>query len=240
MLLAGVAGLWASQERLFSLDQADRQSLMIFSLVLIWIAGFIFCYGVRAFRAGIFPVLFLLLMIPIPAFFLDRVIFALRKGSAECTDVIFRMAGVPVFMNGFVFSLPGLNIEIARECSGIRSSQALFIVSLLAGHVFLRTAWRKLSLVLVIVPLVIVKNALRIATIALLSVYVDRSFIHGDLHRYSGIPFSAFSLAILIPLLWWLQRSERRMTRPEDEVPAALPERSFAEEDPLCLKEEVR
>ncbi|HEX5481094.1 MAG TPA: exosortase/archaeosortase family protein [Terriglobia bacterium] len=227
LLAAGAAGLLVSSESAFSLDPADRLTLTMLSLVLIWIAGFIVCYGFCAFRTAIFPLLFLLLMVPFPPFLLNKIIFALRKGSAECTAAIFRLTGMPYFMNGFEFSLPGLNIEIARECSGIRSSLALFIVSLLAGHVFLRSAWRKASLVLFIIPLVVVKNALRIATISLLSVYVDRSFIHGDLHRYSGIPFSIVSLALLIPFLWWLQRSENREAQPPA-APPALPGTALA------------
>jgi hypothetical protein len=52
----------------------------------------------------------------------------------------FKLFGVPVFRQGFRFSLPGVEIEIAKECSGIRSSVALYNTGLLIGHVFLPSA----------------------------------------------------------------------------------------------------
>jgi exosortase len=171
-------------------------------------AGFIICYGRRSFRAAIFPLLFLLLMIPIPPVLLDKTVLALQKGSAVVTYTLFKLLGVPVFWQQFKFSLPGVEIEIAEECSGIRSSLALFITSVLAGHVFLQSNWRKAIFSFLSIPVVIFKNAVRIVTISCLGVYVDPGFLHGRLHRYGGLPFSLVSLAILVPLLFALQRGE--------------------------------
>jgi hypothetical protein len=57
---------------------------------------------------------------------------------------------------------------------------------------------------------VIFKNAVRIVTISLLSVYVDDRFLYGRLHRYGGLPFSIVGLALLAPMLLILMRTERR------------------------------
>lgn len=205
----GMAGFCAGRASLLPLETTDHLAFMMLSLLLVWIGGFVCCYGLRAFRAAAFPALFLLLMIPIPDFLLNRIVYALQKGSAVVTYALFRMVGVPVLKQGFVFSLPGVNIQVARECSGIRSSLALLIASLLAGHFFLRSRWRKVSFSLIVIPITVIKNAIRIATISLLSVYVDRGFLTGRLHHDGGIPFSMIAVAILVPLLWLLQKSER-------------------------------
>lgn len=126
---------------------------------------------------------------------------------------LFKLLGVPVFWQHFKFLLPGVQIEIAEECSGIRSSMALFITSIVAGHLFLHSGWSKGLFSLLTVPVVIFKNAVRIVTISCLGVYVDPSFLHGRLHRYGGLPFSLISLAILAPLLLALQRGERSRTK---------------------------
>ena len=104
--------------------------------------------------------------------------------------------------------MPGVTIEIAKECSGIRSSVALVITSLLAGHLFLRSSWKKAVLTLTTVPLLIVKNGIRIVTLSLLSIYVDPGFLTGGLHRDGGILFFFLALALLTPVLWLLQKSE--------------------------------
>ena len=75
------------------------------------------------------------------------------------------------------FALPALAIEVAEECSGIRSSLALLITGLLAGHMLLRTPWTRTALMAAIVPIAIMKNAVRIVVLTLRSTYVDRGFI---------------------------------------------------------------
>jgi exosortase len=170
-----------------------------------------------------FPFLFLLLIVPIPAVLLDKIVFALQKGSAEMVDVLFRVAGTPVFRQGLRFSLPGIDIEIARECSGIRSSSALLIVGMLAGQVFLRASWRKVCLSLCTVPIVIFKNALRIVTLSWLGVYVNRGFLSGRLHHSGGLFFALLALGIILPILFVLQKSEGRPRREQPSQESNLP-----------------
>jgi exosortase len=176
----------------------------------MWIGVFVLCYGTRSCSAATFPLLFLLLIAPIPAVVLDKIVLVLQKGSAQMTYALFKLLGVPVLWQGFKFSLPGVEIVIAEECSGIRSSVAFFITSILAGYMFLQSSWRKVCLSFFTVPIVIFKNAVRIVTISWLGVYVDQGFLHGRLHQYGGLPFSLLSLAILAPLLLVLQKSETK------------------------------
>jgi exosortase len=167
------------------------------------------CFGARAFRRAAFPLGFLLLMVPIPRPWMKPVILGLQHGSAEFSALLFRLIHLPALRQDLRFSLPGFDIEIAEQCSGIRSSIALTITSMLAAHLFLGTWWRKLALVLITIPLVVFKNAVRIVTISSLGVYVSRSFLFGTLHRYSGLPFSLLELAILAPLLLRWHRRDK-------------------------------
>ena len=182
-------------------------SASIIGAVLILTGAFVVFYGHGALFAGLFPFLFLLLMIPIPASTMDRAVVALQKGSAGISYALFKLAGVPVFRDGLRFSLPGVNIEVAEECSGIRSSLSLFVSSILAGYVMLGSRWSRLWLTLLSIPVVIFKNAVRIVTISWLGVYVDRGFLFGNLHRYGGLPFSLLAIAILYLVLRLLQKS---------------------------------
>jgi exosortase/archaeosortase family protein len=97
---------------------------------------------------------------------------------------------------------------VAKECSGIRSTQALLITCLLAGHLFLRANWRRAALLVAAVPVLIIKNGVRIATLTLLAVRVDPSFLTGRLHHQGGFVFFALAMLILLPLLWLLQKTE--------------------------------
>ena len=208
LLAAGALVGWWGLAYAGSPSENDRLFITTSSLVLMWIGGFMVCFGWSAVRAGLFPVLFLVLMVPLPDPLLNAVVFSLQTGSAEVSHALFQLIGVPVFRTGFELALPGLTIEVAKECSGIRSSLALLFTSLLAGHLLLRSAGRKTALALITVPLLMIKNGIRIVTLSTLAIYADPSFLTGKLHSEGGFVFFLLALAVLAPVLWFLHRAE--------------------------------
>ena len=191
----------------------NQLSVHILALILIWMAGFVFLFGSQTLRNARFPFAFLLLTIPIPNFILDQLIYVLQKGSAEVAAVLFDWSGVPVLRDGFVFHLAHVNIEVARECSGIRSSLALLILAILVAHFYLDTFWKQAVLVIAGLFVMILKNGVRIVTLTLLASYVNPDFLYGRLHRQGGVVFFVLGLLLLVPLLWLLERSERKIPK---------------------------
>ena len=186
----------------------DRLTGYTLALATLLIAGFTMIFGRRSASNGRFSLLFLLLMVPLPDALLDYFIYWLQKGSADIAEMIFDLAGVPALRDGFVFHLAHLSIEVAKECSGIRSSMALLILALLVGHLFLRTFWKQALFVALGLVMMIVKNGIRIATLTILAQYVDSSFLFGRLHREGGVVFFLIGLLLLLPVFWLLQRGE--------------------------------
>ena len=196
-LLAYGVALW-QKEWLGANDFASLTTAA--SIVVVW-GGFVLIYGSRSFRAGRFPLLFLLFAIPVPRFLLDRFIYILQVGSTEVTQWLFDLTGTTYFRDGFTYQLANITIEVAKECSGIRSTLALIISCVVAGRLFLKSGWRQLILLVAILPITIFKNAVRILTLSLLAVYVDTRFITGGwLHHSGGIVF-------YIPSLWPTRRN---------------------------------
>jgi exosortase len=189
-------------------DPGNYLSIVTAGIVVSWLGGFLLCYGPRAVRAALFPLLFLAFTIPIPAAIVRSATLFLKTGSAETVAALFTLTGTPYYREGFVFSLPTFVIEIADECSGIRSSIALLLTALLAGHMFLETWWKKGILVLAVIPLALLKNGIRIVTLSLLARYVNPSFLTGQLHHEGGIVFFLLTLAIVMPLFTLLRNSE--------------------------------
>jgi exosortase len=191
-----------------TLDQNDFLAAITFSIVCIWIGGFAVCYGPRAFRAAVFPLLLLLLMIPLPTIVLQTATRFLQQGSTEITWWLLQALGQPSLREGFTIHMPTLTILIAEECSGIRSSLALFITCLLAAHMMLRSNWRRTVFVLLAFPVALLKNGIRIVTLVLLSIHVDMRFMTSSLHRDGGFVFFFISLLIMGLFLKILQKSE--------------------------------
>lgn len=208
LLLAGIGLLIAVGTVPSPATQDLRFSATILGFVLVLIGEFILCFGRQAFRAAIFPLFLLFLIVPIPPDVMDRAVLALQKGSADISYILFKLVRTPVFRDGFRFSLPGVDIEVATECSGIRSSLSLFLSSLLVGYLTLEAGWSRAAFTLLTIPVVIFKNALRIVTISWLGVYVDPGFFHGNLHKYGGLPFSLVAILILFFVLVALRKTE--------------------------------
>jgi len=188
----------------------DYLSLCMIGAVAWVIGSFIFVYGLKAFGKARFPLIFLVFTIPIPLFLLHPIIKALQYSSAEAANVVFKLSGTPYHRDGLIFELPGVAIRVAEVCSGIRSSLALFILSVITGHMFLRRFSRCAILALAVFPITIIKNAFRITTISLLANYVDIKFLTNHwIHSSGGIPFFAVALCFFIPCVWLLRRSEK-------------------------------
>jgi exosortase len=210
VILTGVALFWTATRGPMSWQGNESLSAAALAILLIWVGGFLSSYGLAAARAAAFPLLFLLLMIPLPERFLNWTIELLQRGSTEVSYLLFNLVGVPALRQGFVISVPGISIEVAAECSGIRSSLALLITCLLAAHLYLRTPWKIVAFILLVLPLSVIKNGIRIVTLTLLSLYVDPRFLTGSLHRDGGVVFFLLALLLLFPVFVLFERSERR------------------------------
>jgi exosortase len=195
-----------------------------FGLVLVWIAGFALAFGREALKAARFPLMFLLLFIPLPETLLNRVVYFLQKGSTEISALLFALTPLPVLREGFVFHLPRFSIEVARECSGIRSSIALLVIAILVGHFYLRTWWKQMVFVLAGFLVMIVKNGIRIVTLTMLATYVDPGFLYGNLHREGGVVFFMIGLLLMVPVFWILQTGPPTADLQPPKIPAPVVE----------------
>ncbi|HET8670149.1 MAG TPA: exosortase/archaeosortase family protein, partial [Candidatus Saccharimonadales bacterium] len=185
--------------------------LAIIAFVLTCWGIFLFFYGIKSFRVFSFGLLFLLCMVPFPAGVLHAIIVFLQRSAAEVTGMAFSLLGVPVLRDDIVFGLSNITIRIDEGCSAIRSALSLIITSIVAGHFSLRSLWAKLGVAVLMIPVAIVDNALRIVGLSLLANHVDKSFLKdGRLHDGGGYVMLALSMTILLVLISLLRRWERQ------------------------------
>src|ERR1700730_2209634 len=168
-------------------------SVSMLALVTWWVAAFVLCFGIRVSRLLLFPLCFLLWLVPIPEFALNRIVGFLQQGSALTAHLLLTASGVPVMQDGFVLSIPGVSVEVAKECSSIRSSLMFAGTRMGFSQPFLPSRWAKTAIVLAAIPLSVAKNGLRIFTLSMLATRVDPSFIEGRLHHQGGILLFALS-----------------------------------------------
>lgn len=162
----------------------------------------------------LFPILLLVTMVPFPDTWEAGIESFLQHGSADLTYPLFQLSGITVLRENLLFRLPGITLEVARECSGIRSSLVLFIVSLVGGYLFLESPWRRLILAVAVIPLALLRNAFRIFVIGFLCVQFGRHMIDSWIHHQGGPIFFALSMIPFLGLVWFLMRGDRKRPPP--------------------------
>ena len=194
----------------------DHLALLALSFLCCLAAGGFFFFGRDWMRAAAFPLAYLIFIVPMPDAMADALETASKFASAEAANLLFHISGTPFLRAGpVVFQLPNITLEVAQECSGIRSSWVLLLTSILAANLFLKTPWRRFALVAFVIPLAILRNGFRILVIGLLCVNVGPQMIHSVIHRRGGPVFFALSLIPLFLVLWWLRRGDARTRQPE-------------------------
>lgn len=191
---------------------APTQNSLFFagtSFLLFSIAAGLWWLGRRLVSKIAFPLGILFLSVPFPTRFEHGLEAFFQHASADFAGFLFQVSGTPVVRENLLFHLPHISLEVARECSGIRSSIVLFITSLAAGCLFLRSPWRRGILAAAVIPLAIIRNSLRIFTIGMLCVHIDPSMIHSWVHLKGGPLFFVLSLVPFFALLLWLRAAEK-------------------------------
>lgn len=187
----------------------DYCSVLSCAMMLFTAGIFLLCFGPAAFKKAAFPLFLLILAIPLPDFLLSRLTVLLRHYSTSATCWILGFFHIFPIREGFILTLPEITLEVAEQCSGIRSSIALLIISVLYGRYYLKTMVGRVLLVGVALVALPIKNGLRISSLTILSIYWDRSVLSGSLHTSGGMLFFGVSLVWVMLMLFLLAKLER-------------------------------
>lgn len=214
MVLVGIGVLclagWAAMASRGPLMANDRLAFLMGAFVSFFAAGVFNFMGTVFVRAVAYPLGLLIFMLPFPTPVRHALEVALQYGSAEAAYWLIKAAQIPVFRDGVVFVLPNITLQVAEECSGIRSSFVLFITGLMAGFLFLESPRHRLWFTLLTIPLGILRNGFRVLTLAFLCVHIDPALIHSPIHHRGGPIFFALSLVPFFALLLYWRKKELR------------------------------
>jgi exosortase C (VPDSG-CTERM-specific) len=214
-----LACYWLAVRSGWSLEPPDYLAATTLSLLLFLVAaGFIFL-GAKYLRNIAFPIAFLFFSVPFPMVVREVIETFFQHGSAEVAYAMLKVSGMPVLRVGTFFQLPGVPLEVARECSGIHSSVVLIITSLLATYLFLQKASSRWILMLAVVPLGLLRNGFRIFVISQLCVRYGPQMIDSPIHRKGGPIFFLLSLIPLFLLLKYLINREMREKQTNATIP---------------------
>ena len=155
--------------------------------------------GTRVVSLLLFPMAFLLMMVPLPQSVVNVVAFPLQLIAAEWAVAIMHLIGIPVLLDGNIIHLAGGDLFVAEACSGLRSLMALLTLGVVFAHFFRRGSLAlQCLLVASTIPIAIVVNSLRVALTGILAHEYGQESAGGFIHEFQGM--ITFSLAFLILL----------------------------------------
>jgi exosortase len=168
-----------------------------FSLLFLLAGLAVLFRGWIFFRALLFPVAFLVMMIPIPAIVFNQITFPLQLLASQIASAILPLLGVPILREGNILALPAMALEVADACSGIRSLMSLATLAIIYGYLMEPRVSIRVALTAAALPIAIIANSLRVVVTGLLVQYWDPDKAEGFFHEFQGWLMFVASLAML-------------------------------------------
>ena len=165
--------------------------------MIVLIAGLVwYLLGTAALRRLAFPLLFLLFMAPLP--FVEPLSVPLAQFTGVIAAGVVRLFGVPISVNGTQVTLPNASLVVGAQCSGLRSIVSLLTLVALVVFLVEGSGRRKALLALSSIPIAILGNVLRVASLlGVAHVWgADAGFKY--YHDYSSIVFFLSALVLLL------------------------------------------
>jgi exosortase len=194
---------------IFIIGQLGAELFLARSSMLLALAGLIVLFlGWSHFRALLFPLAFLVLMVPIPTIIFNQITFPLQLLDSRLAATILPWLGVPVFREGNIINLPAMPLNVAEACSGIRSLMSLTTLAIIYSYLMDRRMVVRVVLTLASIPIAVAANSLRIIGTGLLVQYWDPDKAEGYFHASWGLFIFVIALVMLyllhqaICLIW--------------------------------------
>jgi len=148
-------------------------------------------------RAMAFPLLFLLLMIPLPYVIYYKLTFPLQLESSKLTASLLTGLGMPVVRSGNVIDLEGYSLEVVTACSGLRSMMSLGTLAVFMTDFFRFGVRGNIVLVALSIPIAVIANTVRLLLTAIVSAVSGAEAADSFLHGLSGVVVFLSGLVLL-------------------------------------------
>ncbi len=154
-------------------------------------------YGFRT-KHLFFPFLMLVFIVPLPEFINNLLTFKLKLLASSISVEMFRLAGLSVFLEGNVIDMGIEKLQVVDACSGLRYFMSLIVISLLVGYLFTKGWWRRIIILLLVIPLSSFVNGLRIFVMGMLINNGMKEYTEGVYHDLNGVIVFMVAGALLV------------------------------------------
>jgi len=167
-----------------------------FSMIIV-LAGFVLCfYGKNVLQVILFPIIFLVFMVPLPVVTLINISFQLKLLSAHMATMMLNVINMHAVQQGSYILTEHASVLVEDVCSGLRSLVALMALGALFAYWLRAGKVKKTVLFLSSIPIALITNMLRIMFLAIVSEFWGTKYVPGLVEDLAGL--SVFLLAFLL------------------------------------------
>ncbi len=178
----------------------DVKTVGAYSLILFIWGSLYFLWGRAVSRTVLFPIGFLIFMVPVYDGVIDPISLHLKLLVAKLATWVLDASGILVVVReGVMIHMPSGSLEVADPCSGIRSLVALFAMGALLAYLHRGRLWERLAIVLTVAPIAVVANLSRVIMLCLITERWGTDAVESQLvHTLAGILVYIVALACLV------------------------------------------
>jgi exosortase B len=156
-------------------------------------------YGVQVLRQLWFPLLFLVFMVPLPGAVVDALTMPMKILVSWTVENVLHALGYPVARSGVMLQMGQYKLLVADACAGLNTLFMLESLGLLYLHLVRRESWfRNVALAVLIVPIALAANVIRVASLALITYYFGDVVGQGFLHEFAGLVLFVSAFIIIL------------------------------------------
>lgn len=167
--------------------RSEVPTVKSFSFVILIVGAAILLLGSARTRLLLFPLLFIVTMMPlVPDQLINTIAFPIQITSARIAAVILNLFTLHAVREGTMLQMDSYTLAVELPCSGFKTLVGLLTFAAAFAYLVEAATWKRWTLFLVTIPLSLVINAVRIALIGAVG-ELGSTAAAATFHDYSGM-----------------------------------------------------
>jgi exosortase len=191
-LLVGLLIMAVARSQDLLVIEAASSLFVLVGLVLL-------AFGFAGLRLLAFPIAYLFFAVPPPGWALDALTVPLKNFVSDVVANALYYLDYPIAQNGVMIMIGPYQLLVKDACSGMNSIFALSAIGVFYICEFVnKINVRAIALMLLIIPISVFANVLRVAALVLIAYYFRIDAVEGIFHDLTGILLFIIAIGLFL------------------------------------------
>jgi len=187
----------------------SNHMLQGFAMILTLAGLTLFMLGPRVFPVVVIPLGYLGFGVTVAEMIMLKLTYQLQLIASWTSWILLNILGFTTARAGNVLKIATgsgeeIPLNVAEACSGMRMLVAFFALGAAVAFISCRFWWQRVALLLLVGPVAVFVNALRVVSLGVLSVW-DPELAKGDAHMAIGTVWLIPAFVLFMGVVWVLK-----------------------------------